>query len=93
MRARYPPPFVTCLVTVAGDSAALALPIGAAATTGIETSTSVRILLTDEGAVGTPALSKLDGDQRQGEAVHGHVPREAPEVVPRRLTRAVVDCA
>jgi hypothetical protein len=41
---------------------ALALPIGASATTGIETSTAVRILLTDKGAVWTPALSKLHPD-------------------------------
>jgi hypothetical protein len=43
-------------------AAALALPLGASATTGIETSTSVRILLTDKGAVWTPALSKLHPD-------------------------------
>jgi hypothetical protein len=43
-------------------AAALALPIGASATTGIETSTSVRVLLTDKGAVWTPALSKLHPD-------------------------------
>ncbi len=41
---------------------ALALPVGATATTGIETSTSVRVLLTDKGAVWTPALSKLHPD-------------------------------
>jgi hypothetical protein len=43
-------------------AAALALPVGASATTGIETSTPVRILLTDKGAVWTPALSKLHPD-------------------------------
>jgi hypothetical protein len=43
-------------------AAALALPIGASATTGIERSTSVRVLLTDKGAVWTPALSKLHPD-------------------------------
>ncbi|MEO9174164.1 MAG: hypothetical protein ABI317_01535 [Gaiellales bacterium] len=43
-------------------AAALALPVGASATTGIETSTSVRILLTDKGAVWTPALKKLHPD-------------------------------
>ena len=43
-------------------AAALALPMGASATTGIETSTNVRVLLTDKGAVWTPALSKLHPD-------------------------------
>jgi hypothetical protein len=43
-------------------AAALALPVGASATTGIETSTPVRVLLTDKGAVWTPALSKLHPD-------------------------------
>jgi hypothetical protein len=43
-------------------AAALALPIGASATTGIETSTPVRILLTNKGAIWTPALSKLHPD-------------------------------
>ena len=43
-------------------AAALALPIGASATTGIETSTPVRVVLTNKGAVWTPALSKLHPD-------------------------------
>src|ERR1700710_359680 len=41
---------------------ALALPVGAAATTGVETSTPVRVILTDKGAQWTPALSKLHPD-------------------------------
>jgi hypothetical protein len=47
---------------VVGLVAALAMPIGASATTGIETSMSVRVLLTDKGTVWTPALSKLHPD-------------------------------
>lgn len=43
-------------------AAALALPVGASATTGIETSTPVRVILTDKGAQWTPALSKLHPD-------------------------------
>jgi hypothetical protein len=50
------------VLVVALAATALALPIGASATTGIETSTSVRVLLTDKGAVWTPALSKLHPD-------------------------------
>jgi hypothetical protein len=49
-------------LVVALAAAALALPVGASATTGIETSTSVRVVLTDKGAVWTPALSKLHPD-------------------------------
>jgi hypothetical protein len=41
---------------------ALAMPLGASATTGIETSVPVRVVLTDKGAVWTPALSKLHPD-------------------------------
>jgi hypothetical protein len=40
----------------------LALPVAAGATTGIETSTPVRVILTDKGAVWTPALKKLHPD-------------------------------
>jgi hypothetical protein len=43
-------------------TAVLALPVGASATTGIETSTPVRVILTDKGAVFTPALKKLKPD-------------------------------
>ena len=41
---------------------ALAVPSGAAATTGVETSVRVKVLLTANGAVWTPALSKLHPD-------------------------------
>ena len=41
---------------------ALALPLAASATTGIETSVPVRIVLTDKAVVWTPALSKLHPD-------------------------------
>jgi hypothetical protein len=43
-------------------AAALALPVGASATTGIESSTPVRVILTDKGPVFTPALAKLKPD-------------------------------
>lgn len=42
--------------------AALTLPAAASATTGIETSVAVRVVLTDNGAVWTPALKKLHPD-------------------------------
>ena len=41
---------------------ALTLPVAASATTGIETSVPVRVVLTDKGAVWTPALTKLHPD-------------------------------
>jgi hypothetical protein len=41
---------------------ALTLPLGASATTGIETSVPVRVVLTTNGAVWTPAVSKLHPD-------------------------------
>lgn len=41
---------------------ALVLPFGASATTGIETTVPVRVVLTDKGAVWTPALKKLHPD-------------------------------
>lgn len=41
---------------------ALTLPVAASATTGIETSVAVRVVLTDNGAVWTPALKKLHPD-------------------------------
>ncbi|MDQ1726730.1 MAG: hypothetical protein QOK14_775 [Frankiaceae bacterium] len=41
---------------------ALTLPGAASATTGIETSVAVRVVLTDKGAVWTPALKKLHPD-------------------------------
>ncbi len=40
----------------------LTLPVTASATTGIETSVPVRVVLTDKGAVWTPALGKLHPD-------------------------------
>lgn len=43
-------------------AAALALPVGASATTGVETSTPVRVILTDKGVQWTPSLSKLHPD-------------------------------
>jgi hypothetical protein len=43
-------------------AAALVLPLGAAATTGIETTVPVKVVLTDKGAVWTPALNKLRAD-------------------------------
>jgi hypothetical protein len=41
---------------------ALALPVAASATTGIETSVPVKVVLTEQGAVWTPALRKLHPD-------------------------------
>jgi hypothetical protein len=41
---------------------AVTLPVAASATTGIETSVPVRVVLTDKGAVWTPALHKLHPD-------------------------------
>jgi hypothetical protein len=49
-------------LVVAVAAVLLALPVGAGATTGIETSTPVRVILTDKGAVWTPALKKLHPD-------------------------------
>jgi hypothetical protein len=52
----------TSALAVGLAAAALALPVGASATTGIETSTPVRVILTDKGAQWTPALTKLHPD-------------------------------
>jgi hypothetical protein len=52
----------TSALAVGLAAAALALPVGASATTGIETSTPVRVILTDKGAKWTPALTKLHPD-------------------------------
>jgi hypothetical protein len=41
---------------------ALTLPAAASATTGIETSVAVRVVLTEQGAVWSPALRKLHPD-------------------------------
>jgi hypothetical protein len=41
---------------------ALTIPVAASATTGIETSVPVKVVLTEKGAVWTPALSKLHPD-------------------------------
>lgn len=41
---------------------ALALPLAASATTGIETTVPVRVVVTDKTVVWTPALSKLHPD-------------------------------
>ena len=50
------------ILCVAVASVALALPVSASATTGIETSLPVKVVLTEQGAVWTPALSKLHPD-------------------------------
>jgi hypothetical protein len=52
----------TSALAVGLAAAALALPVGASATTGIETSTPVRVILTDNGPVFTPTLAKLHPD-------------------------------
>ena len=49
-------------LVIALAAIALAIPLSASATTGIETSVPVRVVLTDKGAVWTPALSKLHPD-------------------------------
>jgi hypothetical protein len=41
---------------------ALAIPVAASATTGIETSVPVKVVLTEKGAVWTPPLKKLHPD-------------------------------
>jgi hypothetical protein len=47
---------------VALAAVALAFPVAASATTGVETSLPVRVVLTEQGALWTPALSKLHPD-------------------------------
>ena len=53
---------ISLLGIVSALLAALTLPMAASATTGIETSVPVRVVLTDKGAVWTPALTKLHPD-------------------------------
>jgi hypothetical protein len=43
-------------------AAALGIPAAASATTGIETTVPVKVVLTDKGVVWTPALNKLRAD-------------------------------
>jgi hypothetical protein len=50
------------ILGVAGAAVALAFPVASSATTGIETSLPVRVVLTEQGAVWTPALSRLHPD-------------------------------
>jgi hypothetical protein len=50
------------IFVVAFAFVALAFPIAASATTGIETSLPVRVVLTEKGAIWSPALSRLHPD-------------------------------
>jgi hypothetical protein len=50
------------LLVLGVTAAALAAPLGASATTGIETTVPVKVVLTEKGTVWTPALSKLHPD-------------------------------
>jgi hypothetical protein len=50
------------VASIAAIALLLSVPAGASATTGIETSVPVRVLLTEKGAVWTPALRKLHPD-------------------------------
>src|ERR1700712_647874 len=49
-------------VVVGLAAIALAAPLSSSATTGIDTSVPVRVVLTDKGTVWTPALTKLHPD-------------------------------
>jgi hypothetical protein len=50
------------IIGIVAAPVALAFPIASSATTGIETSLPVRVVLTEQGVVWTPALSKLHPD-------------------------------
>jgi hypothetical protein len=51
-----------CAAVVGLAAIALAAPLSSSATTGIETSVPVRVVLTEKGTVWTPALAKLHPD-------------------------------